>query len=53
MDKFLNEWIRELCEVTRGLLGIRKIDKVTNVQIKELCGVSKTVDERIDEGFLW
>ena len=36
----------------RGLLGIRRIDKVSNACIKELCGLTKGVDERIDEGVL-
>ena len=36
----------------RGLLGIRRMDKVPNAQIKELCGVMKGVDDRIDEGVL-
>ena len=34
----------------RGLLGIRRI--VSNVQIRELCGVAKGVDERIDKNVL-
>ena len=33
----------------RGLLGIRKMDRVPNVRIRELFGVAKGVDERIDE----
>ena len=36
----------------RGLLGIRKMDRVPNAQIRELCGVKKGLDERIDEGVL-
>ena len=36
----------------RGLLGIRRIDKVPNVRIKELFGVTKVVDEKIDKGVL-
>ena len=36
----------------RGLLGIRWMDRVPNVRIKELCVVTKGVDERIDEGAL-
>ena len=35
----------------RGLLGIRKMDRVPNVQIRQLCRV-KSLDERIDEGIL-
>ena len=33
----------------RGLLGIRRMDRA----IKELCGVKKGQDERIDKGVLW
>ena len=36
----------------RGLLGIRRMDRVPNAQIRELCGVKKGLDERIDEGIL-
>ena len=34
----------------RGLLGIRRMDRVSNAGIRELCGVTKGVDEMIDEG---
>ena len=36
----------------RGLLGIERMDRVPNVQFRELCGVVKGVDERIDENVL-
>ena len=36
----------------RGLLGIRRRDKVPNVWIRELGGMTRRVDERIDEGVL-
>ena len=36
----------------RGLLGIRRMDKVPNAWIRQLCGVTKGVDEKIDEGVL-
>ena len=36
----------------RDLLGIRRMDIVPNARIRELCGVTKEVDERIDEGVL-
>ena len=36
----------------RGFLGIRRMDKVPNAQIRRLCGVTKGVDEKIDEGVL-
>ena len=32
----------------RGLLGIRRMDRVPDSRIRELCGV-KGLDERIDE----
>ena len=37
----------------RGLLGIRRMDRVPNARIRELCGVTKGVEERIDEGVLY
>ena len=36
----------------RGLLGIRSMDKVPSARIRELCGVKKGLDEKIDEGSL-
>ena len=36
----------------RGLLGIRRMDRVPNKLIRELCGVTKRVDERIDKSVL-
>ena len=36
----------------RGLLGIRRMDNVPNAQIRQLFGVTKGVDEKIDEGVL-
>ena len=36
----------------RGLLGIRRIDRVPNARIKEFYGVTKGLDERIGEGVL-
>ena len=36
----------------RGLLGIRRMDRVLNAQIRDLCGVKKGLDERINEGML-
>ena len=36
----------------RGLLGIRRMDKVQNTRIRPLCGVTKGVEEKIDEGVL-
>ena len=35
-----------------GLLGIRRMAKVPNVRIRDLCGATKGVDEMIDEGVL-
>ena len=34
----------------RDLLGIRRMDKVLNPRVRELCVVTKEVDEKIDEG---
>ena len=39
-------------ENVRGLLGIRRRGRVPNERIRELCGVKKGLDERIDEGVL-
>ena len=36
----------------RGLLGIRKMDRIPNTRIRELSGVRKGLDERIDESVL-
>ena len=36
----------------RGLLGIRRMNRVPNTWIRGLCGVKKVLDERIDEGVL-
>ena len=36
----------------RGLLSIRRMNRVANARIKELCGVKKGLDERIDESVL-
>ena len=36
----------------RGLLDIRRMDRVSNAWIREMCGVKKDLDERIDEGVL-
>ena len=33
----------------RGLLGFRRMDRVPNAWIRELCRVKKGLDERIDE----
>ena len=36
----------------RGLLGIRRMDRVLNARIRELFGMKKEVDERIGERVL-
>ena len=36
----------------RGFLDIRRMDRIPNAWIMELCGVRKGLDERIDEGIL-
>ena len=41
-------------ENLRILLYIRRMDRVPNARIRELCSVTKGVDKRIDEGiFRW
>ena len=41
-------------ENLRGLLVIRRMDRVLNARIRKLCGVTKAIDEKkIDEGVLW
>ena len=37
----------------RGLLGIRRMDRVLNTQIRELCRAKKDLDERIDGVLQW
>ena len=36
----------------RDLLGIRRMDKVPNEQIRDLCRVAKGLDERINSSVL-
>ena len=36
----------------RGLLGIKRMYKVPNARIRQFCGVTKGLDEKIDEGVL-
>ena len=36
----------------RGMLGIMRMDRVPNARIRELCGMKKGLDERIDAGVL-
>ena len=46
-------WIRIVqMNNLKGLLGTRRMDKVPNKRIREFCGVTKRIDERIDEGSL-
>ena len=37
----------------RGLLSIRRMDRILNSWIRELCGVRKGLDERIDGVLGW
>ena len=39
-------------EKRRGLLGIKRMDRAPNARIREFCGVTKEVNEMIDEGVL-
>ena len=34
----------------KGLLSITRMNRVPNPRIRELCGLKKSLDERIDEG---
>ena len=36
----------------KRLLGIRRMDRIPNERTRELCGVRKGLDERIDKGVL-
>ena len=36
----------------RGLLGIRRMDRVPNARMRELCRVKKGLEDRTDEGVL-
>ena len=36
----------------RGLLGVNRIDRVSNARFRELCGVAKGVDDKIEESVL-
>ena len=36
----------------RGTHGIRKMDRVPNARVRELCRVKKGLDERTDKGVL-
>ena len=39
-------------DTLRCLLDIRRMDKVPNAWIRQLCGVTKGLDEKIDKGVL-
>ena len=46
-------WIRAVqVDNLKGLLGIRKMDRVSNAQIRQLYRVMKGVDKWIDKGVL-
>ena len=51
LSSFLFSWAVQMDNL-RGLLGIRRMDRVLNAQIRELYGVMKGEDKRIDEGVL-
>ena len=36
----------------KGLLGIKRMDRIPNARIRELWGVKKDLHEKIDEGVL-
>ena len=37
----------------RGLLGIRRMDRIQNAWIRVFCRMKKGLDEKFDEGILW
>ena len=37
----------------KRMLSIRRMNSISNAVIRELCGVKKGLDERIDDGMLW
>src|SRR5678815_4693102 len=39
-------------DILRGVLDVRRIDKMRNERIRERCGVKKGVNERINESML-
>ena len=43
-------WVAQMDNL-RGLQGIRVMDKVPNARIRQLCGVTRGVNEKIDVGF--
>ena len=45
-------FLRMVVDNLRGLLGIRRMDKVPNARIRQLCEVRKAEDEKNDEGIL-
>ena len=36
----------------KGLLGIRRIDRIPNSKVKEICDLKKAVDKRTEESAL-
>ena len=50
MRQYVEKRIRDVqMDNLRGFLGIRRMDRIPNAQIRELCGLVKGVDERIAE----
>ena len=37
----------------KGFLSIRRMDKIPNARIKQLCGVTKGVGKKIDGSAMW
>ena len=40
-------------DILKELLGIRRMDRIPNARIRELCRVRKVLHERIYEDILW
>ena len=49
---FLCMAVRQCYRNLKGFLGIRRMDRVSDAWRRELCGVRKGLDERIDGGVL-
>ena len=48
----MEEKERSRMDNLRGLLSIRRMDEVLNPRIRQLCGLMKGVDVKINEGVL-
>ena len=47
MEKDVSRILPVQVDNLRGLLGIRRMDKVPNIRIRQLCGLTKGVDQKM------